>query len=232
MGDISVIARRLKDGHVQHGWSGNGGYFSMVGNRLLKWYTEPQMVEYLFSLGQLGLIGAPNSEYGGYSFMYTHGLTGKPHYLGTSEDDMFSKIAFTDYGYLYDMDNRWYYIVPHRFYVKIPLEIIEENLDERGNEFEFIKKIHKQILEYILREYIEEDITFREFMEEKGYDNEKIWSQYENKEYALYEFLDRYNDIYNYFDEWIIVLVNEETHEITGFKMKRKTENHIETIDW
>ena len=41
-----------------------------------------------------------------------------------------------------------------------------------------------------------------------------------------------YNDIYNYFDEWIIVLVNEETHEITGFKMKRKTENHIETIDW
>lgn len=35
MGDISIIARRLKDGHVQYGWSGNGGYFKMVGIRLL-----------------------------------------------------------------------------------------------------------------------------------------------------------------------------------------------------
>ena len=25
MGDVSVIARRLLDGHVQYGWSGNGG---------------------------------------------------------------------------------------------------------------------------------------------------------------------------------------------------------------
>ena len=35
MGDISIIARRLGDGHVQYGWSGNGGYYSMVGARLL-----------------------------------------------------------------------------------------------------------------------------------------------------------------------------------------------------
>ena len=29
MGDISIIARRLSDQHVQHGWSGNGGHFSI-----------------------------------------------------------------------------------------------------------------------------------------------------------------------------------------------------------
>ena len=34
MGDISIIARRLDDGHVQYGWSGNGGYFRNVGMRL------------------------------------------------------------------------------------------------------------------------------------------------------------------------------------------------------
>ena len=34
MGDISIIARRLEDGHVQYGWSGNGGYYKVVGNRL------------------------------------------------------------------------------------------------------------------------------------------------------------------------------------------------------
>ena len=47
MGDASIIARLLANGHVQYGWSGNGGYFSMVGIRLLLWYQEPKNVEYL-----------------------------------------------------------------------------------------------------------------------------------------------------------------------------------------
>ena len=28
MGDVSIIARRLSPVYVQHGWSGNGGYFN------------------------------------------------------------------------------------------------------------------------------------------------------------------------------------------------------------
>ena len=72
----------------------------MVGERLLLWYKEPEEVEYLFSFGQLRLIGAPNSEKGGYGFMNTHSLTGTPHYLGTGEGDMFTMIRFIDYGYL------------------------------------------------------------------------------------------------------------------------------------
>ena len=46
MGDISVIARRLKDGHVQYDWSGNGGYCANTGLRLLAWYNDPVQVEY------------------------------------------------------------------------------------------------------------------------------------------------------------------------------------------
>ena len=61
MGDTSVMARRLTDGRVQYGWSGNGGYFASTGIRLLYWYTEPSDVDYLFSLGQTGLIGTPGS---------------------------------------------------------------------------------------------------------------------------------------------------------------------------
>ena len=67
MGDVSIIARRLADGHVQYGWSGNGGYFSMVGIRLLLWYQESENVEYLFSLGQTSLIGKIGSEKGGFN---------------------------------------------------------------------------------------------------------------------------------------------------------------------
>ena len=67
MGDASIIARLLANGHVQYGWSGNGGYFSMVGIRLLLWYQEPKNVEYLFSLGQTSLIGKIGSEKGGFN---------------------------------------------------------------------------------------------------------------------------------------------------------------------
>ena len=47
------------------GWSGNGGYYDTVGYRLLSWYNNPEKVEYLFNLGQLGNIGKPGSENGG-----------------------------------------------------------------------------------------------------------------------------------------------------------------------
>ena len=85
MGDISIIARRLEDGHVQYGWSGNGGYYKVVGVRLLLWYLEPEDVEYLFGLGQTALIGKRGSEYGGYRWIETHDLTGEPFWLDYSE---------------------------------------------------------------------------------------------------------------------------------------------------
>lgn len=75
MGDISIIARRLDDGQVQYGWSGNGGYFRNVGNKLLEWYDSPELVEYLFGLGELMNIGLPGSDKKNMGFMYTHAMT-------------------------------------------------------------------------------------------------------------------------------------------------------------
>ena len=85
MGDASIIARLLANGHVQYGWSGNGGYFSMVGIRLLLWYQEPKNVEYLFSLGQTSLIGKIGSEKGGFNWYETHCPTGEPFWLANTE---------------------------------------------------------------------------------------------------------------------------------------------------
>ena len=121
MGDVSVIARRLSPKYVQYGWSGNGGYFSHVGLRLLNWYDDPELMEYLFGLGQMKLIGKPGSENGGESWFYTHERTGEQHWVDTSERWIFSKIAFVDYGYFYDSDNTWYYVIPGPFRIKIPL---------------------------------------------------------------------------------------------------------------
>ena len=89
MGDVSIIARRLADGHVQYGWSGNGGYFSMVGIRLLLWYQESENVEYLFSLGQTSLIGKIGSEKGGFNWYETHCPTGEAFWLDNTENPVF-----------------------------------------------------------------------------------------------------------------------------------------------
>ena len=192
MGDVSIIARRLKDGHVQHGWSGNGGYFCMVGARLLKWYTEPEKVEYLFDLGQTKLIGAPGSENGGYSFMKTHACIGSPYYLGTCEDDIFSKIAFIDYAYFYDVDNKWYYISPYGFNIKMPLELIANNLDDRGDEFEFLKQIDRDILTHIFQDYVRKDEKFKLYVESKGYELNQVYESCKDKDYPTYHFVDKY----------------------------------------
>lgn len=232
MGDISIIARRLKDGHVQYGWSGNGGYFRMVGTRLLEWYKETERVEYLFSLGQLRLIGAPNSEYGGYAWIDTHDRTGTPHHLGVSENDIFSKIAFIDYGYFYDIDDRWYYIIPHSFTIKVPLDLIAKNVDDRGYEFDYRNNIDKELLKYILTDYLHKDEEFHELIREKGYDVLQLLEKYGNEEYILYEFSKKCPSICGYFDDWVVAETDEECTKLTGFKMKKKTERHIETFEW
>lgn len=232
MGDISVIARRMKDGCVQYGWSGNGGYFKNVGGRLLLWYDDLDRVEYLFGLGQLGLIGAPGSENGGFSWMMTHDLTGRPHYFGANEDEIFSKIAFVDYAYFYDVDDKWYYIVPHCFNIKMPLQLVVHHLDERNYEFDFIQDIERQILEYILGQYREEHQEFKTFLEEKGYCATDLFAEFKDSDFILDRFCDKYESIAHYFDNWIVVEVNEECTEVIGFKIKEMVENHVETCDW
>lgn len=51
--------------YVQYGWSGNGGYFRVVGLRLLVWYKAPEDVEYLFRLGQTSFIGKKEAKKAG-----------------------------------------------------------------------------------------------------------------------------------------------------------------------
>lgn len=136
MGDVSVIARRLRDGHVQYGWSGNGGYYKMLGNRLLRWYNnkDEDNIEYLFGLGELRLLGKPGSERGGALWLETHDLTHTPHNLGMSEREIFSKIAFVDYGYFDD----WVVIRCDEAFEQVTGVIMKKKMDIRieTNEWE------------------------------------------------------------------------------------------------
>ena len=232
MGDISIIARRLKSGHVQYGWSGNGGYFKNTGERLLLWYNEgdEEIVEDLFELGQLSFIGIPGSEKGGYSRFLSHHLTGKPHYLGRTEREIFSKIAFVDYGYFYDLDKRWYYIIPGPFRIKMPLELIAQNLNEKDYEFDFLREIEKKVMEFILVEYSKKNKEFAELLEEIK--DEDVYHVVMESEFPVHTFWEKYRDFNNYFDDWIVVKTDDECRKIRSFEVRKKENAHIETIEW
>ena len=233
MGDISIIARRLKDGHVQYGWSGNGGYFRNVGIRLLAWYDDPEKVEYLFGLGEFRHLGKPGSEKGGYQWNYTTELTGNPHSLGLTEREIFSKILFIDYGYFYDTDYRWYYIHLGPFRIKIPLTHIYY-ATEKGQkmEFERLAEIEQEIVHYMLGGYLSENAEFAALLKEKSIIPEELYAELQKEEYPLYSLYDRYKEIFSYFDDWILVHTEDEDKRITRYILKKKAEKHVETIEW
>ena len=174
MGNISIMARRFSDGHVQYGWSGNGGYYSFTGAHLLEWYQNSDAVEYLFGLGQTACVGRVGSENGGCSIMETNAPTGRPFWLGNTEREIFSKINWIDYGYFYDLDHKWYYIIPGPFRIKLPLELVKNNLDKAGYEFEYRRKLEDELLKYILDEYRCTYSDFNEFIKKEGYDLKKF----------------------------------------------------------
>lgn len=190
-------------------------------------------MEYLFGLGQTTLIGKPGSEHGGCHWLETHSLTGEPFWLGNTERSIFSQIAFIDYGYFYDLDNRWYYVIPGPFRIKMPLELIWYNLNENDFEFDFLREVEDKILRYILGDYKKTDPDFAEYLEQEGCQAEEILKNItEDGLLSVMEFYHKYRKIYDYFDDWILIKTNEKTTEITDIIVKKNSENHVETCEW
>lgn len=234
MGDVSIIARRLSPKYVQYGWSGNGGYFKNIGSRLLEWYDDPSLMDYLFGLGQLKLIGKPGSEKGGEPMLLSHHPTGEQHWVDQSERWIFSKIAFIDYGYFYDSDNTWYYVEPGPFRIKIPLWYIANHLDEKGYEFKTVASVIKQAMAFFLTEYIPADEELRGIANsyERPYD--EISKQVIESECPDHEIFNHYHLLYEAMDDWILVKTDEKYENITQIIMKKNQDegSRIETFEW
>lgn len=238
MGDISIIARRLKDGHVQYGYSGNGGYYRNVGFKLLNFYDKTDKVEYLFGLGQLSRIGLPYKNIDNEDnlpwYIRHETFHDIPHYLGTTEKEIFSKMIFIDYGYFHDIDNKWYYVVPGPFRIKIPLKYIDY-ITNGGKDYEFdeINKIGRNILRYIFTSYINDNEDFDKFLKRKKINSECFISQIDDDEtFDIYKFFEDYNDVFEYFDDWILVKTDKNDKRIIGYIVKKNSKKHIETINW
>lgn len=246
MGDISMIARRLSDGRVQYGWSGNGGYCRTVGAALLCWYNTPQKVEYLFGLGQVSLLAWPlDNEYEEAEGLYTKPI-GRPHYWTDSERTIFGKIAFVDYVYFYDTDQRWYYIYSGLYNIKIPLETVWEYLARTGEYIEgsLFWKLHTQVFAYIAGELYSQDEEFRALASQHMFDPNQILGdtakvlaadnvgemEYQILE-DLYSFFRDSKWIYNYLDDWVVAVPSKDGG-IERLIIQKREEPRIETINW
>ena len=238
MGDISVIARRLSDKYVQYGWSGNGGVFSSVGTRLWEDYNSPEMVEYLFSLGQLRSLWSPGSEK--TSYLFKTEPTGRPHWVGTSELDIYSKIAFVDHAYFYDSDNQWYYIVPTVMWAKAPISLIVEHLTERGDILpEFRIALEMAVFDAV-HSYYRNDEQFHTYVVRLGYNDDhmdQLRQDIKNSGDELFyynnrELLETLKNLYRYFALWAVVKEDESGQEIGRVILKSKSEPYVETIFW
>lgn len=190
-------------------------------------------MEYLFGLGQTKLIGKGGSENGGYRWVESHGLTGEAFWLGNTEREIFSRIAFVDYGYFYDLDHRWYYIIPGPFRIKVPLNLIEGGLDEDYYEFDYLRKLEDQILRYIFTEYMQENRDFEYYLEQEGCNPETVMTDIEKDgQLNIWKLYDKYQNIWRYFDDWIVIKTNEDDTKIVGIVVRKREDIHVETCNW
>ena len=232
MGDISIIARRLSDQYVQYGWGGNGGVFFPRGEILLEEYEDPDTVEYLFGLGQLSHIWSPHSEETGS--LFANRPTGQPHWVGQSEREIFSQIAFVDVGYFYDADHTWYYVVPGPFRIKLPLSLVGENLDENRREFDFLSKVELSVLDRVA-EMCRTDPVIGKRLAAKGLSPNVLDPALEDlrgERWPMQKFWKKHKPVFDCFDDWVLVRADESRTGVGEILLKPKAETHIETIHW
>lgn len=232
MGDTSIIARRLSEQYVQYGWSGNGGIYFPTGELLLECYDDPHMVEYLFGLGQLARIWYPHSEETGSVF--ANHPTGEPHWVGQSERDIFSKIAFVDVGYFYDSDRTWYYVVPGPFRIKVPLTLVGANLDETHREFDFLDEVKLAVLDRVI-EMCRTDPAIRERLLKKNREPDVLAPVLEDlrgDRWPIHALWEKHRPVFDCFDDWALVRADESGRAVGEILLRPKEEPHVETIHW
>lgn len=233
MGDVSVMARRLPDGHIEYGWSGNGGYFRSVGKMFLLYDTD-ELADDLFRLGQLFNVGMPGSEHGLLPEYMRNLPIGSPMYHGDSESNMFDRIVGVDYGYLRELDGEWYSINPGPFCVKMPLRLVGNHLDERGFKYDFWREVDAKITEYMLTDFVAENEDFRAYLVDAGIDPTHIREHLKGSDYPLYDLDKHYSNVSNYFDEWIVVDCDADYQEVTSIHLRKKVPDaqRQETCTW
>lgn len=174
---------------------------------------------------------------------------GEPYFIGTSENDLFSKVMFVSFAYFFDTDGRWYYIQPGSFRIKVPLREVSEYLELAGKEMEFdlFRKIKAQILRTIADGWYLNDEEFHVLADRNGFDRERALRLYEkilytgdmsqnDEDYRYWQFPSQYFEenqwLFCFLDRWGVVKAVGDGTAPGEMMMRKRREPRAETIDW
>ncbi len=213
MDGISIIARRLKNGRIEYGWSNGGqnggsdgirrGGCRALGERLLWQYALPERAGYLFERNQVR--------------------------SGSSEKDIFSGHKAAGNAFFYDTDDRWYYISRGPFCIKAPLKLAVRHLDERGYEIGYCRDIiEKGLIEYMLWEYIMTDEIFAALVHGNCTDVNQLIRSILGGDRPI-RTLYGIKWLYHYFDDWAVVFTDSAGEKIIGYSLVPVRRRRVET---
>lgn len=58
------------------------------------------------------------------------------------------------------------------------------------------------------------------------------WAKQRPGESYVHMLWSHHRDVFNYFDDWVLIRANEDNTEIRDILLHKKERNHIETIEW
>ncbi len=83
---------------------------------------------------------------------------------------------------------------------------------------------------YILRDYKNE--KFEKLIKDNNLDKEQILKRILKESFPLGCFYENYEQLFEFFDDWIVVKADENQKKIDRFIVREKTDVHTETIFW
>lgn len=116
---------------------------------------------------------------------------------------------------------------------KIAQALEKCGLDEDYYEFDYLRKLEDQILRYIFTEYMQKNRDFEYYLEQEGCKPETVMTDIEKDgQLNIWKLYDKYQNIWRYFDDWIVIKTNEDDTEIVGIVVRKREDIHVETCNW
>ncbi|MBQ9278532.1 MAG: hypothetical protein IJ224_07845 [Lachnospiraceae bacterium] len=146
-----------------------------------------------------------------------------------SENELFFIDDDLDVVVLNEPDDK--YIVHLGLFIeKLPFDYADEKIRVDGEAF--WEMIEKNIINYILSDYYNEDDGFRKFALSNNFDVYNIRKELEKSDDYVDAFCNSFYKLTDYFDSWAVVKIDNNSGEIKNILLKPKEDKHIETVKW
>lgn len=114
-------------------------------------------------------------------------------------------------------------------FVKLPLALVEENLDDRSFEFSFLRQVEHLVLDEMFGGRYAQCLATSGLSPDEL---QKIQGTLAQDEQPLYQLWDRYRSVFQCFDDWILVRADGSGKNIGDIILHARGDSHRETIFW